>query len=84
MDVTLLKQLKTGEQVTIGQLFPGVDETEVDWLVTNVIDGERIAEDKTKTMFRVAEFELSYAGISLGAVRGYENDSGGISWEAVK
>ncbi len=83
MDVTLLKQFKVGEQIDLGQLFPGLDETEVRWTVTNVIDGERIAEDKSKAMFRVVEFDLDYDGISLGSVRGYENADEGISWEAV-
>ena len=84
MDVTLLKQLKVGEQIDLGQLFPGVDDSEVRWTVTNVIDGERIAEDKSKALFRVVEFDLDYEGISLGSVRGYENDNERISWEAVK
>ena len=90
MDVTLLKQLKGGEQIDLGRLFPGVDETDVRWTVTNVIDGERITQDLedgakvVKTMFRVVEFDLDYEGVSLGSVRGYENDNEGISWEAVK
>jgi len=84
MDVSLLKQLKVGEQIDLGQLLPGVDESEVRWTVTNVINGERIAKDKSKTMFRMVEFDLHYEGISLGSVRGYENDDERISWEAVK
>ena len=84
MDVTLLKQFKVGEQIDLGQLFPGMDDTEVRWTVTNVIDGERIAEDKSSKSFRVVEFDLDFDGISLGSVRGYENDDEGISWEAVK
>lgn len=84
MDVTLLKVLQPGEQIDLGRLLPGVDDTDVRWTVTNAINGERIAEDKSKTKFRVVEFDLDYEGISLGRVRGYENDKQGISWEAVK
>jgi|Cruoilmetagenom7_1024161.scaffolds.fasta_scaffold01557_11 hypothetical protein len=84
MDIALLKKLKKGEQIDTGILFPGVDETEVRWTVTNTIDGTRIADDKSKTLFRVVEFDLDYSGVSLGSVRGFENDKGGISWEAVK
>lgn len=84
MDLTLLKQLKQGEQIDLGRLLPGVDETEVRWSVITVIDGNRIAEDKSKTLFRVVEFALDYEGISIGSVRAYENDKNGVSWEAVK
>lgn len=83
MDVTLLKQFKVGEEIDLGQLFPGVDDTEVRWSCQNVVDGTRETNGETST-FRMAEFNLSFCGISLGDVRAYENEDGGISWEAIK
>jgi hypothetical protein len=83
MDVTLLKQLKQGDSIDLGRLFPGVDDTEVRWHCQNVVDGTRETNGETAP-FRMAEFNLSVWGVSLGDVRAYENEDGGISWEAVK
>lgn len=83
MDLTLLKQFKQGDQIDLGRLFPGVDDTEVRWSCTNIVDGIREVEGERST-FRMAEFALEYCGVSLGDVRAIENEDGGISWEAVK
>lgn len=82
MDVTLLKQFKKGDQVDIGLLLPGVDDAEVRWTCTNVVDGTRITDGKHEK-FRMAEFTLDYFGVSLGDVRAYEKKDGGVSWESM-
>lgn len=83
MDVALLKQMKQGEQIDLGRLLPGVDETEVQWTCTNVID-DCVRETRSGIhRFRTAEFDLSFCGVSLGSVRAYEQEGGTISWEAI-
>jgi hypothetical protein len=85
MDITLLKQIKKGEQIDYGELFPGIDEgaaIDVQWTCTNVVD-DCVRETPNGThRFRVADFELRYCGVSLGSVRAIEQDDGMISWVA--
>lgn len=83
MDVQLLRQFKKGEQMDSGLIFPGVDDTEVRWTCTNVVNGTRVIDGK-EVEFRMAEFALEYCGVPLADVRAFENDDGEISWEAVK
>ena len=84
MDMTLFKQIKKGDQIDLGQLMPGVDDTEVQWTCTNVLDDCVRETDSGTQKFRMADFDLNYCGVSLGSIRAYEQKDGTISWEAAK
>ncbi len=87
MKAAELKKFKKGDQITIGNPFPGLEvDEEIVWTATNAIKGVRLVGDTGKgvrTEFPVVDFDLTYLGVLMGRIRATGLDKNQIEWKAI-
>lgn len=82
MDLTLFKQLKTGDSIDLGAVFPFDDEA-IQWTV--VEGGEGTLKDNNGThTIKWCAIDLSWRGVALGGMLATEDPTtkSGIRYEA--